>query len=291
MIVSQLKGGLGNQMFQYAAGKSLALRTRTSLALDLSFLEQNKFNVTNRQFALGEFNIRAQLGGIELRNGFNFNANKFVLKFRATFPSFFDTSVFNESRLSRRNSFFDLKENTYLSGYWQDSFYFRAIRNELMVDFQLKHESESFTRVSAEIKNSNSIGLHIRRGDYVTLKSASDFHGILPLEYYKNAVHKITQVVPHPNYFVFSDDVEWCEANLDFLPGFKMVSKYKGLSMQEELMAMSKCKHNIIANSSYSWWASWLNENPNKIVIAPQYWYTKTKTQNVSLLEPNWILI
>lgn len=291
MIVSQLKGGLGNQMFQYAAGKSLALRTRTSLALDLSFLEQNKFNVTNRQFALGEFNIRAQLGGIELRNGFNFNTNKFVLKFRATFPRFFDTIVFNESRLSRRNSFFDLKENTYLSGYWQDSFYFRAIRNELLVDFQLKHESESFTRISAEIKNSNSIGIHIRRGDYVTLKSASDFHGILPLEYYKNAVHKITQLVPHPNYFVFSDDAEWCEANLDFLPGFKMVSKDKGLSMQEELMAMSKCKHNIIANSSYSWWASWLNENPNKLVIAPQYWYTKTKTQNVSLLEPNWILI
>lgn len=291
MIVVKLIGGLGNQMFQYAAGRSLSLLKKTKLALDRSYLDLESTDYTKREFSLNEFNIDASIGDEKLQSDFKMNANKIVLKFKASFPKHFSHVVYNESKFLKKTNFFSLPENTYLNGYWQDSFYFSNIRKQLLEDFELKYESVEYLKMKEEIQSCHAVSVHIRRGDYISLASANDFHGALSLDYYKNAASKMQVKNKDLSFFVFSDDADWCSKHIDFLPNCKIVSKSGDLTPHEELKLMSHCRHNIIANSSFSWWAAWLNENPNKMVVAPKHWFTNVLTRNLALKEPNWELV
>jgi len=291
MIVVKLIGGLGNQMFQYAAGRSLALVKNTSLALDRSFLDKETTDYTKREFALHEFKIEATVGDEKLQSDFNMTANKVLLKFKATFPKHFKHIVYNESPFLKKANFFSLPVDTYLNGYWQDSFYFSNIRNQLLKDFELKYESAGYLKLKEDIQKCNSVSVHIRRGDYINLASANEFHGALSLDYYKKAAKKLQAKNKDVSFFVFSDDADWCSKHIDFLPKCMIVSKSGCFSPHEELKLMSYCSHNIIANSSFSWWASWLNENPHKMVIAPNYWFNKVLTRKLALKEPEWELL
>jgi hypothetical protein len=291
MIVVKLIGGLGNQMFQYAAGRSLALVKKTSLALDRSFLDKETTDYTKREFALHEFKIEATVGDEKLQSDFSMTANKVLLKFKAFFPKFFKHVVHYESKFLRKANFFSLPDNTYLRGYWQDSFYFSSIRKQLLKDFELKHESAAYLKIKEQIKKCNSVSVHIRRGDYISLASANEFHGSLSLDYYIKAFKKVQANHQDLSFFVFSDDPDWCSKHIDFLPKCMIVSKSESFSPHEELKLMSYCSHNIIANSSFSWWASWLNENPLKMVIAPSHWYSNTPTRKLALKEPEWELV
>ena len=171
----------------------------------------------------------------------------------------------------KRSSYFDesiFKNNpVYLDGYWQNELYFSAIRELLLVELSPNCSMNDLSCANLEsIKENNSVSLHVRRGDYLNLKDIN----VLDVDYYKKAVEFVRKNVEKPTFFIFSDDLEWCKNSLGFLDDCIYVD-YTETEI-DDLKLMSFCRHNIIANSSFSWWGAWLNKNPNKTVIAPKGW-------------------
>jgi len=294
MIVVKLIGGLGNQLFQYAAGRSLSTYHKTELFLDPSHLKLiSNGAYTQRNFEIDNLNITAQTADETVLNNFNFEQNKTLIKLKKLSPRLFSNMIFNEHQFNFHPEFFKLPKDTYLNGYWQSEKYFNAVRDKLLSEITLKEPLSSFASgLYKRISEPNSVSLHVRRGDFVSLKSANQFHGYLELDYYKAAVEQIKSKIPDPVFFIFSDDIEWCKTNLSFLENKEYIEgKNNGISTQEELILMSNCKHNIIANSSFSWWGAWLNKNKDKIVMAPMNWFADKKINTNDLIPSTWIKI
>lgn len=295
MIVVKLIGGLGNQLFQYAAGRALATYHKTELMLDISHLKLiSNGAYTQRKFELDRFNINAAIvNEEEVLKSFDFTQNKFITRLKKLSPRLFSKMIFNEHHFNFHSEFLRLPEDTYLNGYWQSERYFNSFRDKLMAEITLKEPmSSAALLVDKKIINVNAVSLHVRRGDFVSLKSANHFHGYLEIDYYKLAIEQIKNKVADPNFFIFSDDLDWCKKNLDFIEQKEFVEgKANGISTQEELILMSHCKHNIIANSSFSWWGAWLNQNKSKTVIAPKNWFADKKINTNDLIPTNWIKI
>ena len=262
MIIIKIKGGLGNQLFQYAVGRALALHHRLPLKLDLTIFKTYKLH----RYLLDQFAIQADIATedeiikLKGRNNVLFSAlrkaglvkRKSYLKEKRS--SYFDASVFK-------------KDDVYLDGYWQNELYFSDIREELLRDLtSISSMSELGVVYMEGIKNSNSVSLHVRRGNYLNLKNFN----VLDINYYMKAVEYIRKNVEKPTFYIFSDDLEWCKNSLGFLDNCIFVDSTK--TEIDDLKLMSFCKHNIIANSSFSWWGAWLNQNCKKTVIAPKGW-------------------
>lgn len=290
MVVVRLIGGLGNQMFQYAAGRALALHHATELYLDLSQLQKDPAGAyTLRQYELQPFKIQAQIASPEELGAFGKTESGVGVKLQSFFPFLFKRMRFNESRHSFHRQFFKLPASVYLNGYWQDEAYFLPIRESLLQEFDLRDESDAFRRVLDTINAVPAVALHVRRGDYVHLASANMFHGVLSPEYYRKAVQGLQSEKQPFTFFIFSDDIPWCREHLNFIENAVFVDGRKeGLSAQEELLLMSRCRHNIIANSSFSWWAAWLNDHKTKRVIAPQQWFNAGRKQPDTLIPLTW---
>jgi hypothetical protein len=292
MIVVKLIGGLGNQMFQYAAGLSLANKKNTDLLLDTSFLnEDSKGAYTKRHFELDKFSIKEKIADKFILQQFNFTENQLLIKIKKSIPGIFKRIIFNEHQFNFHPTFFKFPTNTYLNGFWQSEKYFVENRAVLLNNFSLK---DPLTAVAQEIENkiksSTSVSLHIRRGDFLSLKSANHFHGFLPIEYYKQAIDFINSKVNNTTFFIFSDDIAWCKTHFDFINSKEFVDgKELGISTHEELILMSRCQHNITANSSFSWWGAWLNQNPNKLVIAPKNWFADKTINTNDLIPESWV--
>jgi hypothetical protein len=181
-----------------------------------------------------------------------------------------------------------LPDNSYLDGYWQSHRYFERISNLLHDEFKLKEDSvEHNYGLECEIKDSTSIGVHIRRGDYVTNIKSAKYHGICSMDYYNDSFEYMSKIISNPKYFIFSDDINWAINNIKINYPIRFISTNMKIP-HYDLSLLSLCKHQIIANSSFSWWAAWLNKNLNKIVIAPKKWFTKDKDAN-DLCPTNWI--
>ena len=262
MIIIKIKGGLGNQLFQYAVGRALALHHRLPLKLDLTIFKTYKLH----RYLLDQFAIQADIATedeiikLKGRNNVLFSAlrkaglvkRKSYLKEKRS--SYFDASVFK-------------KDDVYLDGYWQNELYFSNIREELLRDLtSISSMSELGVVYMEGIKKSNSVSLHVRRGNYLNLKNFN----VLDIDYYMKAVEYIRKNVEKPTFYIFSDDLEWCKNSLGFLDNCIFVDSTK--TEIDDLKLMSFCKHNIIANSSFSWWGAWLNQNCKKTVIAPKGW-------------------
>lgn len=291
MVVVKLIGGLGNQMFQYATGLALAKKHNTELFLDTEALRSPAGTHSPRIFELDHFAIKASIAGATQLNTFDLKSSGWLNRIKLLFPNLFSKLIFNENKPNFQKVFLKLPPDTYLNGYWQDARYFDHIRKDLMADFELKEENNSYLQLKKQILENTSVSIHVRRGDYVSFPAAAEFHGNLSLDYYKKAMQAIESTLKHCRYFMFSDDPSWCEEHFGFLKDLTIVSKNAGLTAQEELKLMSHCTHHIMANSSFSWWAAWLNQHDTKIVIAPAKWYSKTPTEKLGLKEPNWILI
>jgi hypothetical protein len=185
----------------------------------------------------------------------------------------------------------ELGNNIHLDGYWQSEKYFIDITDTLRLDFTLKKEMEVKARdLYEKIKNKNSVSLHIRRGDYLSSKFSS-IYPVLSIDYYSRALKVIKDKIKDPQIFVFTDDIEWVKDNLDIPVQIEFVSGQKDINANEELILMSQCRHNIIANSSFSWWGAWLNSNPEKIVIAPSHWLYVDSYKIDDLVPKKWIKI
>ena len=279
MIITKLKGGLGNQLFQYAVGRALALHNKLPLKLDLTVFENYKLH---NGYRLDQFAIQAGIATeneiINLKGGNNVlfsalrKAGLFKRKsyFKEKRSSYFDARVF-------KNNF------VYLDGYWQNELYFSNIREELLRELSpINSINDLGCDYLETINKSNSVSLHVRRGDYLNLKSFN----VLDVDYYMKAVEYIRKNVEKPTFYIFSDDLEWCKNNLGFLDGCIYVDRTQ--TEIDDLKLMSFCQHNIIANSSFSWWGAWLNQNPKKTVIAPKSWLLNNPgSSNVMLSD--WI--
>jgi len=264
----QIKGGLGNQLFQYAYGRNLELSGK-KIIFDISFYNRGKAKIdTPRDFKLNSFNIETKAQFLNNKHSLLENLiEKILVKIK-------------------------LKRD----GFFQSEKYFLDIRNILLKEFTLKSPLSTKSQQVLQLIQTtpNSISIHIRRGDYVQDKKTNAFHGTCSPKYYKNALEFISSKITKQNsnlldirLFIFSDDINWVKENMLFPYPTTYVSSPE-IPDYEELILMSKCQHNIIANSSFSWWGAWLNQNPNKIVIAPRRWVLKCEKDFKDIVPESW---
>ncbi len=291
MIVVQLQGGLGNQMFQYAFGKALSMRYGEELQLDISFLEKKATQYTQRNFELNVFSVLDKIANTNLIRSFE--------DAESSHPLYRIKRKFIQPRYhtSREKVFsyhpIELPDVSFkrFIGFWQSEKYFLPIQNEIRNIFSFSFdESKLNLEVLQKMKQYDSISIHIRRGDYVTNSAASAFHGTCDLDYYKNGILEISRDLLSPAVFVFSDDPEWVQKNINFsIPTF-YVNHNQGKESYLDIGLMSKCAHHIIANSSFSWWGAWLNTFPAKKVIAPKKWFSDSGIDTSDLIPNSWLL-
>lgn len=287
MIVIKLMGGLGNQMFQYAAARGLAEHHNTKVGLDLSWFKEVLADekTTTRQYELELYKIKARLVN---RDGLQLYRQGSLKKY---LPSGKSKFLFVEEHGHAYNKFFkNLPDNSYLLGWLQSEKYFIDIADKIREELTPKQPLDKVNAgLIKQIQLKPSVSLHVRRGDYAADVKTKAFHGLLPLSYYQKAIEIIQKKVPQANLFVFSDDIAWIRQNLKSTWPATYVSHNTGRDSYKDIVLMSHCQHNIIANSSFSWWGAWLNDHPDKIVIAPKN-YFKDKQEDVSDQIPeSWI--
>lgn len=292
MIIVKLIGGLGNQMFQYSIGRSLAARHQTDIKLDLSGLQDGQ---TNRNYGLDKFHIIETFATHEEVK--TLTTPDYSALSKAVHRWFHNKPKRAKSHIRIRDPHFqkkylNLPDNVYLEGYWQSEKYFKNIAAELCNEFSLKAPLEGENaRTAGEIESCNAVSVHVRRGDYVSNFKANKTHGLVGLDYYRHCIDLINRAVKDCHFFVFSDDPEWCQDNLDFLIPVTFVSHNSPEESHEDLRLMSLCRHNIIANSTFSWWGAWLNRNASKIVYAPRRWYMSERRRTDGLIPEGWLRV
>lgn len=285
MIITHIIGGLGNQMFQYAAGRYLADLHNTELKLDVTGFDDYKL----RNLDLFNFAVRATIASEEEIAGLKPSHN-LEKAFQYLRPKGSRT-YYREKHFYFDEDFYKLGGNVYLKGYCQSEKYFVPLKENIRQDFTFKSETIADVKeYAANLRTQNSVSVHIRRGDISKEAKSLIYHGVLPIDYYQKAIQLIQSKLPNPVFYFFSDDIKWVKENLP-VPGAVYVSGEITKNHIEDLYLMSQCRHNIIANSSFSWWGAWLNDNPEKIVIAPQKWFNKGPKDTQDLIPEGWIEI
>jgi hypothetical protein len=279
---------MGNQMFQFACGKALSVKHGVPLILDHSYLERKQpRNITKRNYELTAF-------GIEMK------ASKYLL-FKIYFSSFLARifshksfyKLINEKSPYEANTKFPYYNNLIINGYFQSESYFENFSNIIKGSFKFIEPGYEHENLINKIrKHKNSVSILIRRDDYLNF----NIENILSINYYQSAIEYIKLNVPNPYFFIFTiGDTEWTKENFQNFENSEIIeNENPNLVGFEKMRAMSLCCNNIIANSSFGWWSAWLNENPEKIVIAPKNWINNDIINNKiskSRYPKNWIKI
>lgn len=263
MIVMKISGGLGNQLFQYAVGRAIAIQCQVPLKLDVSAYENYKLH---NGYRLDQFNINADIAN---------EGEIFHLKGSSNRLS----RILRRLGWLKKNTYYAEKQRTiydasvfmqaprYLDGYWQNEQYFSGIRAVLLQELW-PNQPLSINAQAHQIKiqQTHAVSIHVRRGDYLNHPEI----GVLDIDYYKRAVDYIKEKIEAPVFFIFSNDLAWCRENFHFVDTPIFIEDTQ--TEIDDLMLMCQCQHNIVANSSFSWWAAWLNSNVDKIVVAPKTW-------------------
>lgn len=292
MIISDITGGLGNQMFQYAIGRSLSLKSGQTLRLDTSSFNRQALH---QGFELKHvFKLAALVASqAEINEVLGWQSSRLVRRLlaRPAMSKFIKKSFVVEPHFHYWSGIEKIPKQCYLYGYWQSERYFRASATEITGDFTFSQSLDSENLQLAElISKVNAVSLHVRRGDYVTNLKATITHGLCSLDYYSEAVKHISSYVVNPHFLIFSDDIDWVKENMDLNIPCTYVCHNQDLQSHIDMRLMSLCQHNIIANSSFSWWGAWLNPNPRKIVIAPKRWFVADKNA-VDLIPSTWVTL
>jgi hypothetical protein len=288
MIITRITSGLGNQLFQYALGRSLSLRYGTSLYFDLSYYLQTYETDTVRAFKLDRFSIDYQV--------LNTSPYLYVSKFTRLLPnrSLKPVFAFVQEQQFHYNPLVSQTQSRFitLDGFWQSERYFAehaaTIRRELTFT---RTPGPTFEGYQASIAQTRTpISLHIRRGDYVNHPEFSQSFGFVGLDYYRRSTEKMLDMYPDGHFFVFSDDPVWVQENLNLTTAHTFVKNTGPDADVDDLQLMSQCRHHVIANSSFSWWGAWLNPDPAKTVLAPQAWFrNKPDWNTMDLIPATWI--
>lgn len=290
-VTAKVVGGLGNQIFIYAAARTLALRLRAELCLDVSSYRSD----LGRLFRLDRLRIDARINSppqgtkpLHRQTWWRRNVSSFGVTecLRYSEPHFHYDPVF--SSLSA--------ENVRLDGYFQSHRYFEAASEQICSDMRLSGnpsvDFESFSRLIDACDT--AISVHVRRGDYISDPNASDVHNSIGIDYYHRAISLTRRILgPQAFIFFFSDDPDYVRTHFGHIEA-SAVLPANHERPEEDLLLMARCKHNIIANSTFSWWAAWLNQNPTKVVVAPAQWFTRhhqLSKNPMDLFPHDWILI
>lgn len=291
MIIVQITGGLGNQMFQYAAGKALSLHHKVPLKLDLQQYRKDKHHELEipRQFELTAFEhfeyTEATVAEIEhftIQNNLTRRIQKILPVHKR--------KIYTEKAYPFDPHFFKANKDIYLKGHRQTSKYFERFSNNIRSIYQLKPElTSNVENIKKNLSNKNTVAVHVRRGDYLRLPIILDWHGVLSEQYYFNALEYLSERINDLQVFYFSDDPEWIRDTL--IPKFPgtIVSDSITKTNYQDFYLIQSCKHQVVANSSFSWWAAWLNPNPDKIVIAPKKWFNNAPYDTRDLIPESWI--
>jgi len=289
MIIVQLKGGLGNQLFQYAAGYSLAKYHNTTVKVDIDELLVKNDHDTVRDYELQHL-IEPPLIATQQEVDEMVHQPTIVRYFQKTLPPF-KRKIYKEKAFEFDENFWNAGSNIYLKGYRQSEKYFKPYISDIKQKFLLKeHLVEHLQPLVKELNERQSISIHIRRGDYLQ-QHIKEYHGVLGQQYYQNAITKINAEISDPFYFIFSDNINWVKSNLKFEGEIRFISGELTSDHYEDFYLMSQCKHNIIANSSFSWWAAYLNQNARKKVVAPKNWFANTNLNTKDLIPESWIAL
>lgn len=290
MVTICIKGGLGNQLFQYAAGYSLAKRLDQRLKLDNSFFPRQNL----RGFKLGHLNVsfsdiaEPQSGLVKVYK--DKYLNKILRKVNIrVLPYGKQAQYLLETRSNIVSEFFNISQpNIYLEGYYQSEQYFKEYKADLIRQFTPNYPSEAeYESALAEIQSYDAVAVHVRRGDFLSAQNDNNpNHYLLGERYYHNALEYVIEHLENPVFFWFSDDIDWVKKNFGEKENFRFVSLHTKHADIDEMMLMKNCKHIIAANSTFSWWASWLNEHENAMHICPAKRYG-----NLYMIPDGWIKI
>ena len=286
-------GGLGNQMFQYALNIALnkkGISTKISFSGFLYNHHHNGFNLAKAFKLKIPFGLKLQQFFI-LNGGIIYNNKIAAFFFRniITVLNKYFYKIYTEKKEFEYDYDIFLQRSTFFVGVWQVEAYFKAIEKDIFEAFTFKVPTDKKNKsIINAINNCNAVSVHIRRGDYLNENWAAKLVVIKNNTYYNNALKYIVEKVDNPQFFIFSDDVAWVKENLKIPDGI-YVDFNKGQSSYIDMYLMSLCKHNIIANSSFSWWGAWLNKNSNKIVVMPSKWFNRDYCDGIFPTE--WVTI
>ena len=289
-IIVKLQGGLGNQLFQYAFGVAFKLKYNALVTYDTHMYTRKESDVLTKR----TLEIEKLIGGLtevdqKKLKRYHWSLSKanlikyWVHKLKGNLPAIImnDLNAINFKTLSK---------NMYADGYWQSEKYFVEFRKELLNDLKFKISNEvHFESIYDQIKaNTTTCSVHIRRGDYVTNELYNNVYLQLTKSYYDLAMNHIMKYDPDTKFIIFSDDMDWVKDNLKFENAIYCSNMNSAI---EDLHLMSLCSHNIIANSTFSWWGAWLNNNKNKIVVSPKYWFNDVEKNKNDIIPNSWIKI
>jgi hypothetical protein len=297
VIIVNLKGGLGNQMFQFATAYCLSLKNKTNLVMDTRLMEEYKINPPPRNpprdYDLDIFGIEKNLAtNKDLFKVFQFPKSYRIRKLIAVIFNIFNILVFSEkNRLFDKRIISSKEKNLYLDGHWQNEKYFLKYRNEILdlYNFKILKNIEKNIDFIKRISSSNSICVNVRRTDFIN----NPEHNVVDIEYYKKAINKFKELKGDDlELFIFSDDLDWCKENFSFFKKTNYVEhSYAGRKFYNYLYLMTNFNNFIIPNSSFAWWGAWLSQKENKTIIAPKKWSGLIDENMFDIVPENWISI
>ncbi len=285
MIITRIIGGMGNQMFQYAAGLSLAMKHETVLKLDLADMGKDP----SRGFELTKLNTNIIPATFEETQPYRESSltKRAMLKLLPAHKR----GYYKEPHFKADPHFQDARDGSYLKGYWQSWKYFYDIKETIQEQFRVKDEYLGGVKeLGNSFRDNHTVSVHIRRGDY-TSRAALKYNGLLDGDYFNSALARMK--VEHQGLEVkfFSDDINWVKTHVRTDLPHEFITGVSSHSAIEDFYLMQQCRHHIIANSSFSWWAAWLNAQPGKLVIAPAKWFATSKNDTSDLFPPEWIIL
>ena len=292
MVISHLIGGLGNQMFQYAAGRALAFTQGSEFFVDAGDLIASPLHQGFELLKIFDCpvgvadraHVRSVLGWQSSRRAQHLFRHPLLAALRTR-------HLVLEPHFDYWPGFRKLVPPSYLMGYWQSECYFHDIADIIRRDFSF-HRPLAGPNLTLNklICETNSVSVHVRRGDYVSNPQAFATHGVCSIEYYETAIKYVSDRTLSPSFYIFSDDMEWVRSHLEIRHPCCYVENNKGADSYIDMQLMSRCKHNIVANSSFSWWGAWLNGNADKLVIAPRRWFANNMN-TPDLLPTAWVAL
>lgn len=290
MIIVRLNGGLGNQLFQYAFAKSLSIQKKVPFLLDDRYLIDRtpRRAFTFREYDLSIFNIQVNFfkQGKTLLPYWVY-ADKLIIKLMEQLSFSISSNLYVEPYFHFNPNYIHLSNDCYCIGYFQSYKYLEPIKEILKEELSFKDPiSSNCINILSKIQNSNSVCVHIRKGDFIN----HTFHGTIKTSYYYDAVKHLSNQITSLQLFVFSDDINWCKTNLSFAqPTIYVDDIYAGLKGRNHFELMMNCRHFIISNSSFAWWAAYLAKNSNKKVVAPLAWLNNKKINTKDITPPDWV--
>lgn len=288
MIFVRLHGGLGNQLFQYAAGRRLSLLRNAELVFEDSTFFHPPAGDTPRRYLLDCFDVSGRLCAADERAELHLYLSRFW-KYLGPIRRFGRYRVIYDSPGRICQELLNAPDRVVLSGYWQSEVYFSSIRDVIRKELcVLSPMSAADSAFADRIRQTNSVSIHIRRGDYVHHSATMAYHGVCSLDYYQSAIKRVIDRIEKPEFFVFSDDPEWVQRNIIIDRPWQQVIHTGEKAEIADFHLMSMCRHHIIANSSFSWWGAWLGERESSLVVAPQRWFASVKANDGFRVPDRW---